>query len=221
MASVSFYDPKYSAERHGKNFCKSAVCILSRIRKAYYVVNCFYRKRRRPSRVKIIISSLAGHINSIVSSSPGEKMFWVYAWWIVTFMEHVHSFRDRAICEFPRNTMRQKMLPSDSRVTVPVTSSPGHPKPTGFAFFNLLPKPLANRYTPIESGAWLASCAWTCCGPVFQMFTAINTIFLKTCITTFSSLKSASNNLDIKFFSTNATHFNFHSQVLQKEPCNV
>lgn len=65
-------------------------------------------------------------------------------WRIITAMQHTQSIGDRAVMHLPRKPVRQLMLFSNAKPTIPMTQR-ACPYPTPFGFVNMIPKSILNR----------------------------------------------------------------------------
>ena len=88
----------------------------------------------------MIASSLRFLVEHIILMTSEKKMRWIYAKWIITFMQYVNVFRrDTSVSNSPSNSMCHE---ADSHRTVSMTSNGSLPLPTliGFSLFDFIPE---------------------------------------------------------------------------------
>ena len=88
-------------------------------------------------------TAFSNRIALILQISPEKQVIRPYARWIVALVKHLHAFWDRAIVQFPRNSMR--LCPSawfvtnfDNAVTEGMLVS--DPEPAAISLLDFLPK---------------------------------------------------------------------------------
>lgn len=81
---------------------------------------------------------LFSHIFQIIGLGTEKQMIWVHASRIIAGMANSHSFWNRAIVNFIRNSGADMGFPLNHASSVNISGS--NPKPTAFGFLDLLPK---------------------------------------------------------------------------------
>ena len=94
-----------------------------------------------------VCSTFLDHIISIIFLRANEKAFnSINTWWSITFVKHVHAFRNRTSQNFPSKAVGTHKSPTVPKLTVAIgVFRAANPKPTFFGLLNPRPKPLDER----------------------------------------------------------------------------
>lgn len=117
-----------------------------------------HRRRQFGAVVLFAVATalLLGHVPLILGASPEKKMGRVDALAVVALVEHAQVVGNRAIGQFPRQSMGQDAGVPLADAPVPLWADVADIQPTRFRLFDVLPESLGQRFDAVASAARLA-----------------------------------------------------------------
>lgn len=117
-----------------------------------------HRRRQFGAVVLFAVATalLLGHVPLILGASPEEKMGRIHALGVVALVEHAQVIGDRAVGQFPRQSMGQDTGGTLADAPVPLWADVADIPPTRFRLFDVPPESLSQRLDAVASAARLA-----------------------------------------------------------------